>query len=109
MAKVNECDLKCPVKAMLAAEYRQETEDAGPLRKLSSAAALGIVGVGQVARAISCRRRDVMPWQPHGQCEKEVRDTLSERPLNEEQLTEYELRILAPYLGRTDQPPVEEM
>lgn len=108
MAEVNQCDLFCPRKALMAAEYREDSADAGAFKKLSLATALGVCGVQQMARAASCpvRNDPAENWQPREECVDAVRASMAERPLNQAALTEYERGVLGPIID-LDPPAIE--
>ncbi|HJQ08972.1 MAG TPA: hypothetical protein VJ836_05830 [Candidatus Saccharimonadales bacterium] len=106
--EVNQCDLNCPRKAFLAAEYREDSANAGALRKLTLAAAVGARGVEQVARAATCPQRNLPAeqWQPRQECVDAVQDAQAERPLDLAGLNDYEQRVLRPYIEPN--PPAPE-
>lgn len=104
MPEANNCDLLCPRKAFLAAEYRQETQDTNPLAKLVSATTLGIHGVAQAIRTSHCPQRTAASegWQPSSTCIAAVREAHAEHPLDTATLTPYEDITLRPYLLSPD-------
>lgn len=108
MAEANQCDLNCPRKAFLAAEYRENSANVGALRKLTLAAAVGICGVEQVARAATCPQRNLPAdeWQPRQECIDAVQTAQAERPLDVSALNSYEQQVLRPYIEPN--PPTNE-
>lgn len=103
--KVNQCDLNCPRKAFMDAEYRENAGDAGLMGVAVAAGMLGIRGVGQAARAATCPQRNELtePWEPNPDCADAVRNAIAERPLDQAALTDHERRVLEPYIDQN--PP----
>ena len=108
MTEISQCDFSCPRKAFSAAEYREDSGSAGPLRRAVLAGALVIQGVIQMKRASSCPQRDkpAETWRADPNCTAAVSASLAERSLNPEILNDYERGVLAPYLN--PEPPANE-
>gem|GEM_PF-3450126 len=108
MTNVNQCDLHCPVKAIMAAKYRIEQARAtNPLAKLLSATNTGLRGVNLMARsAMTCPSRNLPEGQWHAcqPCITEAQNTASETAVTRAQLTSHEEASLKGIRLR-DEPP----
>ena len=101
-ANVNTCDLKCPRKALLAVELR---EDGGlsterSLGRLGVLVAKGAQGAWQAGRTAFCPQRNLPAetWTPRQECADHVRQTLVARTIDVDALNDYERETLEPYL-----------
>ncbi len=108
MDTANQCDLRCPYKAYLAAMHRQQMRKTTGLRTIMTVSVrTGLHGVGQMFRALNCRQSQLAPsdWTPDPECQARVRAALSKGVLDTRLLDEYSRGILEPYLK--PDPPEE--
>lgn len=103
MSESSQCDLFCPRKALLGAVYREDSAAVSPLRRAALAAALGIKGVAQMTIAANCPQRNepAATWTPRSECADDVRAAIAARPLDPTMMTDYEHKVLDPYMPPT--------
>lgn len=77
-AKVNQCDIRCPVTAMGAVEYRSETEGVKAPSKIIPYLRAAGLGLKQAYRAgVACEAKDMSEeeWQPSKDCLTRAQET----------------------------------
>lgn len=108
IARMNQCDTRCPVKLFRDARYRIESADAGPIRKAILAAGVTAGGLGDVTRSYNCPqgRASAEDWEPAPACRNEVVQATAERHFPLAALTEVERDVLEPIIN-PDPPAIE--
>jgi hypothetical protein len=112
MNEPNQCDLRCPMKLMMALEYRQDMAgQSNPLRRLTTSIGLGLRGVGQMAHATAaCPSRNLPDgqWSASAECLAKAQEMANGMlQLVRSSLTESESTTLAK-IRLKDDPPLDD-
>lgn len=110
---VNMCDLKCPRKALLAVELREDAGVTGEdlkgigallvgrsLGRVSTLIAKAVEGSQQARRTVACPQHNLSAetWTAQRECADHVSRVLAARTIDVGALNDYERETLEPYL-----------